>query len=664
VESTPASTTEPLVVFVRELLRLVEEAESIERFDDLRAVLRESLTVEPALSQANEAYAQAVRLRETLLESRQREIELRGLIDTASDLAALHDPQAVLAAICRRVRSLLGTDAAWITLLDPERGDTYHCMTDGILGDERVRQHRLSKGTGLGGLVLETGQAEWTDDYLADRRFAHKASLDRTTVEEGLGAMLGAPMKHGDELLGIVITGNRSNRRFVTHDVTLLQTLADLAAVAIINARLHSASRAASLDLRKANEQTREQADTVARSAELHTRLSRLVLDGMSLEELLQPVAELMDGHVAVVDANHRVLAAAGEPVDVFDRRLTTDGYLDPDAVPAAVADALERAFAGEALEVEAQDGHQARSFAPMLARHEPLGALILTKPDVATADLLLLQSASLPLALFLSQAQAHAEAERVVRGELLDDLITNTSPDVDALLRRAHRVQWEIGSEFVVAIVAPGSSEARWIPLRAGRLAAERGGLMTEREGTVVLLLPGSSPEAVGAELMRAVNTRDEGPPTIALARPRNGIDKVPAAYTEARQALVLSLALNRSGTTVLGNDDAYGIIFGSVQPGQLDAFIQRTLGPVLAYDEERNAGLLTTLEAWFEADGHMLNTATAAHIHVNTLYKRMERVDALLGRDWRSPDERLQVQLALRLRRLAGRIGADGAL
>ena len=36
-----------------------------------------------------------------------------------------------------------------------------------------VRGFRLSAGTGLGGLVLETGHAEWTDNYLADERFTH-----------------------------------------------------------------------------------------------------------------------------------------------------------------------------------------------------------------------------------------------------------------------------------------------------------------------------------------------------------------------------------------------------------------------------------------------------------------------------------------------------------
>jgi hypothetical protein len=39
-----------------------------------------------------------------------------------------------------------------------------------------------------------------------------------------------------------------------------------------------------------------------------------------------------------------------------------------------------------------------------------------------------------------------------------------------------------------------------------------------------------------------------------------------------------------------------------------------------------------------------------------VNTVAQRLERVAALLGEDWQTPDRALELQLALRLRRLRG--------
>jgi DNA-binding PucR family transcriptional regulator len=37
-----------------------------------------------------------------------------------------------------------------------------------------------------------------------------------------------------------------------------------------------------------------------------------------------------------------------------------------------------------------------------------------------------------------------------------------------------------------------------------------------------------------------------------------------------------------------------------------------------------------------------------------VNTVTQRLERVAALLGEDWQTPDRALELQLALRLRKL----------
>jgi DNA-binding PucR family transcriptional regulator len=39
---------------------------------------------------------------------------------------------------------------------------------------------------------------------------------------------------------------------------------------------------------------------------------------------------------------------------------------------------------------------------------------------------------------------------------------------------------------------------------------------------------------------------------------------------------------------------------------------------------------------------------------VHVNTVAQRLERIGSLLGADWQTPDRALELQLALRLRKL----------
>ncbi|HEX6055646.1 MAG TPA: helix-turn-helix domain-containing protein, partial [Intrasporangium sp.] len=81
---------------------------------------------------------------------------------------------------------------------------------------------------------------------------------------------------------------------------------------------------------------------------------------------------------------------------------------------------------------------------------------------------------------------------------------------------------------------------------------------------------------------------------------------------------------------------------------------YVRRLLAPILDYDERRGTDLVGTLEAYFAAGSSPRHAAASLHVHVNTVSQRLERIGALLGPAWQQPEESLELQLALRLRRL----------
>src|SRR5450756_3209453 len=74
----------------------------------------------------------ALRVRAILDQRRRREAELSALYETANDLAALREVDAVLQAIVHRARLLLHSDVAYLSLNDETMGDTYMRVVDGI----------------------------------------------------------------------------------------------------------------------------------------------------------------------------------------------------------------------------------------------------------------------------------------------------------------------------------------------------------------------------------------------------------------------------------------------------------------------------------------------------------------------------------------------------
>lgn len=112
------------------------------------------------------------------------EAQLVALFDTAGEIAALQDLDAVLQAIVRRARRLLGTDVAYLTLKDPDAGDTYMRVTDGSVAASFQRV-RIPLGLGLGGLVAQTATPYSTPNYPEDQQFRHTTEIDSAVRDEG-----------------------------------------------------------------------------------------------------------------------------------------------------------------------------------------------------------------------------------------------------------------------------------------------------------------------------------------------------------------------------------------------------------------------------------------------------------------------------------------------
>ena len=138
---------------------------------------------EDRLAELRRQHAVAVRLRELIARQRVREAELTALYETARDLTAIRELDTILAAIVRRARQLLNADMTYLSLNDEAEGASYMKVTDGALTQE-FRSLRLPLGTGLLGLVAQTGAPYFTEDYQADERFVHRGYIDEAVAGE------------------------------------------------------------------------------------------------------------------------------------------------------------------------------------------------------------------------------------------------------------------------------------------------------------------------------------------------------------------------------------------------------------------------------------------------------------------------------------------------
>ncbi|MER8032205.1 GAF domain-containing protein [Streptomyces bauhiniae] len=578
----------------------------------------------------------ALRVRAELEGRRRREAELSALFETAHDLAGLRDVDAVLRAIVQRARSLLATDIAYLSLNDPERGDTYMLVTEGSVS-ARFQQLRLGMGEGLGGLVAQTARPYVTDDYFQDARFQHTDTIDVAVRDEGLFAIVGVPLTLGPQVIGVLFAADRRARVFEREQIALLGSFAALAAAAIDTTNLLTGTQAALAGLERANEVIQDRSAVIERASEVHDRLAELVLRGGGVHDVAAAVAEVLDGAVE---------------------------FTETGTTPA------------EALEASRAEGHAVRHgpdwVAAVAAGEEVFGALVLHgHPDLDPVDQRTLERAAMVTSLLLLARRSAAEAERRVRGELLDDLLDARDRDPRLLRERAARLDADLDATHAVlasrldAPPADADEEAaarRRLWSAASHLATTRHGLAATRDGGTVLLLPldpGDTATELARRTARELGTAVRQPVTVGASAPVTGLaarpDQVAAAYAEGRRCLDALHLLGRAGDGAAAED--FGFL-GLLLAGDRDigGFVERTIGPLVAYDARRGTDLLRTLDAYFAAAMSPARTKDVLHVHVNTVAQRLERVGRLLGEDWQTPARVLEIQLALRLHGLAG--------
>lgn len=179
---------------------------------------------------------------------------LLALQETTFDLHSSLDLKVVLHNILARACKLLDTTHGYLATLS-ETGEMQPVVGFGALAEKLIFKVHLAKG--ITGIVWKTGRPLFIPDY--DQWSGRLASFPRGLVR----AVLGMPLSYKGEVVGVIdiARGLESDVSFSEEDIEVLRRFADLAVLALQNARLfHQAQteiafrRKTEMELRNANQ--------------------------------------------------------------------------------------------------------------------------------------------------------------------------------------------------------------------------------------------------------------------------------------------------------------------------------------------------------------------------------------------------------------------------
>ena len=193
---------------------------------------------------------------------------------------------------------------------------------------------------------------------------------------------------------------------------------------------------------------------------------------------------------------------------------------------------------------------------------------------------------------------------------------------------------------------------------------------------GVVVVLLPGGDSAVVGraaAAIARELAAALHGF-TFAVGHSRPAGDPVDLHRAGQEALLAANVAEARApddegpregaGVLAFESTGAYRLLLPALSddPDELKRFYAETIAPLVAYDDQYETDLVTTLETYLDQDGNVANTAARLFTHRHTIRYRLERVRELSGHDVGSSDGRERLSLGLKAMRVLGIAGPGG--
>lgn len=405
------------------------------------------------------------------------------------------------------------------------------------------------------------------------------------------------------------------------------------------------------------------QTQFMARLEEVHRQLTDAVLAGGGLAGVSRTLAQLLRNPVLIHSAQGTVYHP-GPMAEPTLEELLEEAPLE------------ERPEGLVRTELTYQGRKAMRYSLPIIAAGVTYGTLTAWSlyGRINSFDLTALERATTVAALEIVNERAVREVERRYRNEFLDDLLTRADANTETLARSLS-IGWDLSLPRVAVVcesetahtseAAYAEAKSRLLEAAGQALQGRQHDIVGEKGKMLVLLIHAASEEAAkavamevageltGSSVLRSMGAR------AGVGRFHPGLNGLIRSYQEAVKALTIGRGISGAAGVIHFDDLGVFRLLHFVENGEeLRDFYRETVGPLAEYDEEKGTDLVRTLEAFFECSGNLKRMSERLFTHYNTILYRVERMEEIAGVSLSDPNERLNLQLGLKIRSLIDRV------
>jgi sugar diacid utilization regulator len=562
------------------------------------------------------------------------------MTESIRSITSLLDLDELLKKILENAMAVLpAADNGILMMHDETIGKLTHRMVVGAVSDE-FRNMRVRLGEGVSGLTYLDGKPRLyksREDFLRDSLTHTKVNFDilqKSFDLETFQSAISVPISVGGKTeCVLIVTQNGDYPLLTEYELQLIQGFTDQVSIAITNVNLFH-------DLNRQNQ-------TLLERDKIHATLMNLSLQNKGAVVIVNELKQMIRlplVFIDLLDYTHYPKLKRGHPHFQINE--------------------LENKFGASRTPFyhvfQTPEGNQQYYIYPIMAMNVCLGFILVELQTKLThTQQLVLEQGSRVLALEMMRKQSLTDFYYKKTNELFNNLLLQK--DAAILRKKAEELGINYNHSLMVAIFElPSLHDIQLIDLQVHRLVnaikrnfGQYAPVVFGSRNKVTMLMEitkRSKPSEVIQEFRHFIHEWESEGGTVlrvGLGTSYDDLQMVAKSYNEANKVLTYLALKQCSGITSYSEIGINRLFIHASE--EIESLIQEVFGPLYSSEDNR---LEETLLVYFVCNGSGTQAAKKLHIHTNTLFQRLRKIEELLNLSLDNAEHKLKLQLACYLR------------
>lgn len=572
------------------------------------------------------------------------EFKLEKMIDSIARTTSSLEPDDLLSNILTNTMKVIpNADLGTLWNYDEETGRLFCRASAGNLL-KGIRKMRFVPGEGPIGYTFSKGipllfrdSSEITNTVINGISEENSRYWDNSyDFEKNIQAVLTCPIYSGNQVRCVMFFCQFPGKKpFTDQDLRMLEGFSSQVGIAMENSNQYD-------DIRKLNE-------ILLKRDDIHATLTNLSLENMGVGKMIREMNRMMERPIVFIDLIEKdYITFGGKAPEDFSYTELYRYLIEQESLP------FYEVIKG---------GELTHLMYPIRSGTVLLGCLVITaQKPLGPLDRLILEQGHSILALELVRKQNMVEFYYKKKREQFHDLVK--AEDDSVILKRAMELGIKEEARLQVVLLRLMSyPDPQTLEIMIHRMISD---IQKEvapyiqtifgynDEVTLLIQIVDSVQELQFKKQLNQLVARWTGQENLTISAGAGmayeDLRMIGNSMREAKAALTYLITRQQNGFTQY-SDIGVNRLFIHQDIGEIEQFLNEIFGP-LESSKGEGASLAETLIAYFRTNRHAAKTASLLHVHINTLYQRIKKIEGVLNLSLDEPEDVLKLQLACHLK------------